>query len=52
MQYFKQLPIHSVFDLNGTIWVKQSTRTAHIWGNPDRWFYFGMNEVVKQDHSK
>ena len=49
---FKDLAVLNVFKLNGTIWVKQSSRTAHLWGNPDRWFYFSKNEQVTLDHSK
>ena len=48
---FKDLSIHSVFKLNGTTWVKQSSRTAHLYGNPGRWFYFSLNEYVKHDLS-
>jgi len=49
---FKDLSIHNVFKLNGTSWVKQSSRTAHLWGNPERWFYFSLNEYVTLDSSK
>jgi hypothetical protein len=52
MLYFQYLPIHSVFELDGKIWVKQSRRTAHIYGKPERFFYFGLDELVKWDTSK
>jgi hypothetical protein len=48
---FKDLEVLNVFKLNGTTWVKQSTRTAHLYGNPERWFYFIKNEQVSRDHT-
>lgn len=46
---FKELTIHSVFNFGGTKWVKQSSRTAHVYGSPAVWFYFGLNEQVKKE---
>jgi hypothetical protein len=46
---FEQLNIHSVFYFGGTKWVKQSTRTAHVYGTPSRYFYFSKNERVKKE---
>ena len=46
---FSDLKVLSVFYMNWTKWVKQSSRTAHIYGTPSRWFYFGKNENVKKE---
>ena len=43
---FGALGALAVFRLNGTDWVKRSTRTASIVGNPTRRFYFSKNERV------
>ena len=37
---FDSIQIGRTFHYNGTIWEKRSSRTAHIWGMPYRWFYF------------
>jgi hypothetical protein len=49
MQQFKDLNTLSVFTFGGTKWVKQSSRTAHVYGTPNRWFYFGLKEYVRKD---
>jgi hypothetical protein len=49
MQTFGELGILSVFYFGDTKWVKQSTRTAHVYGTPSRYFYFSKNELVKQE---
>lgn len=43
---FGCLGLYAVFYMNGTKWVKQSKRTAHRYGAPHSWFYFGLNEAV------
>jgi len=46
---FKDIAVLTVFKLyhgSSTKWVKQSSRTAHLYGMPERWFYFGKNEQV------
>ena len=43
-QFFKQLKINDTFEKDGSLWRKQSTRTAHLVSIPNRWFYFGLNE--------
>ena len=45
---FKDLTVLSVFKCpsTGDKYVKQSTRTAHVYGYPDIWYYFCMNELV------
>ena len=46
---FGCLGLHAVFYMNGVKWVKQSKRTAHRYGFPHSWFYFGLNEQVKKE---
>ena len=46
---FNTIPVLSVFRFAGTRWVKQSTRTAHVYGKPHNFFYFSKNEYVKQE---
>ena len=48
-QSFNELSVLSVFYFGGSKWVKQSSRTAHVYGTPSRYFYFGKNEQVKKD---
>lgn len=48
-QLFEELNIYSVFYFGGTKWVKQSTRTAHVYGSPYRWFYFSKKEQVRKE---
>lgn len=43
---FNALSIGTVFHLNGTLWQKRSTRTAHVFGMPHRWFYFRLKDMV------
>ena len=49
MKTFKELPLHAVFYFGGAKWVKQSTRTAHRYGFPCSWFYFGLTKNVTQE---
>ena len=49
MTTFKNIAIGNRFFLNGTWWVKRSTRTAHVLGWNHRWFYFSKEEVVEND---
>jgi len=46
---FSDLDIHSVFYFGGSKWVKQSSRTAHVYGTPSRYFYFSKNDQVKKE---
>ena len=43
---FNALSIGTVFHLNGTLWQKRSTRTAHVFGMPHRWVYFRLKDMV------
>ena len=43
---FNTLSIGTVFHFNGTLWEKRSTRTAHVFGMPHRWFYFSNKDIV------
>lgn len=46
--YFNELPVKTVFNLNGNTWIKRSTRTAEI-VDPGcyagMWFYFGKRDL-------
>jgi len=44
---FANIPVGTVFHMNGTLWEKRSTRTAHVWGMPHRWFYFSQTDMVQ-----
>lgn len=44
---FTSVPVGTVFHMNGTLWEKRSTRTAHVFGMPHRWFYFSQNDMVQ-----
>ena len=44
---FSNLSIGTVFHFNGSLWQKRSTRTAHVFGMPHRWFYFGNKDIVE-----
>jgi len=49
MTQFSRLPVNTRFSLNGTQFVKQSTRTGAIVKPIEyakTWFYFGKNESV------
>jgi len=43
---FNTLSIGTVFHFNGTLWEKRSTRTAHVFGMPHRWFWFSHKDIV------
>jgi len=43
---FSTLSIGTVFHLNDPLWQKRSTRTAHVFGMPHRWFYFRHKDMV------
>ena len=42
--YFKELPVGTLFSLNGTRYSKRSSRTAAL-VEFDRWFYFGQKDL-------
>lgn len=44
---FDKVVINGQFLCNGTHWVKRSKRTAALFGQPDRWFYFSNNDRVE-----
>jgi len=44
---FARVPVGTIFHFNGTLWEKRSTRTAHVWGMPHRWFYFSKSDMVQ-----
>ena len=46
MTTFKDIPVGNHFFRAGTWWEKRSTRTAHVFGRPYRWFYFSKNAFV------
>ena len=48
MKTFKDIKIGTQFYYNGTWWEKQSSRTAHVFGRPTRWFYFSKDTDVQQ----
>ena len=54
--YFAELPVTTVFSMNGNQWIKQSTRTAKIvkpveYSNS--WFYFGNRDLcIVNKHSR
>lgn len=43
---FDKVAIKGQFVYNGTQWVKRSSRTAALFGQPSRWFYFSNNDQV------
>ena len=43
---FSKVKIGGSFELNGSTWIKKSSRTAYIFGMPHRWFYFSKNDIV------
>ena len=45
---FEQVKIGATFKMNSTRWVKKSSRTAHVLGTPDRWFYFSPSEIIRR----
>lgn len=46
MKKFSELANGELFTFSGTTFKKKSSRTAFIYGRPNRWFYFGKNEIV------
>ena len=44
---FDNVAVKGQFVCNGTHWVKRSSRTAALFGQPSRWFYFGNKEQVE-----
>ena len=54
--YFAELPVTTVFSMNGNQWIKQSTRTAKIvkpveYSNS--WFYFSKRDLcIVNKHSR
>lgn len=44
---FSKIPTGTVFHLNGTLYQKRSTRTAHVFGMPHRWFWFRRTDMVQ-----
>ena len=42
--YFNELPTRALFSLNGSSYIKQSTRTAYL-PETNRWFYMGMLDL-------
>ena len=46
MKTFKDITVGTHFYKNGTWWEKRSSRTAHVFGRPYRWFYFSKDEDV------
>jgi len=51
MTTFKNITIGNHFFFNGTWWEKRSSRTAHVFGRPYRWFYFSKQELVELDNT-
>ena len=47
--YFKELPVGTLFSLNGTRFSKRSSRTAAL-VEFDRWFYFGQKDLCVVTH--
>jgi len=46
MLTFKDIEVGKHFYFDGAWWEKRSTRTAHVFGRPYRWFYFGKDQQV------
>jgi hypothetical protein len=46
MKTFKDIKSGIHFYFSGTWWEKRSSRTAHVFGRPTRWFYFSKDEYV------
>lgn len=44
---FDNVVINGQFLCNGTHWVKRSNRTAALFGQPSRWFYFSKKDHVE-----
>ena len=45
---FNTLFVGDIFHMNGTLWEKRSSRTAHVFGMPHRWFYFSHKDQVQK----
>ena len=43
---FDKVAVKGQFVCNGTQWVKRSKRTASLFGQPSRWFYFSNKDQV------
>ena len=43
---FDRVTVKGQFLCNGTQWVKRSKRTASIFGQPNKWFYFSNKDRV------
>lgn len=46
MKKFSELVNGDIFTFNGTMFKKKSSRTAFIYGRPNRWFYFSKTDLV------
>ena len=44
---FNNVAIKGQFVCNGTHWVKRSKRTAAVFGQHNRWFYFSNKDQVR-----
>lgn len=44
---FDRVLIGKPFGCNGNDYIKKSSRTAHMQGQPDLWFYFGKNDICE-----
>ena len=44
---FDKVTVKGQFVCNGTNWVKRSKRTAALFGQPNRWFYFSNKDRVE-----
>ena len=49
MTTFNNITIGNHFFFDGTWWEKRSSRTAHVLGRPNRWFFFSKGEIVDLD---
>lgn len=45
---FNTVFVGDVFHFNGTLYQKRSSRTAHVFGMPHRWFYFSHKDQVQK----
>jgi hypothetical protein len=49
---FAKIKIGKEFHLNGSWWIKKSSRTAHVWGQPSSWSYFSKDDLVFSDEKE
>lgn len=49
---FAKIKIGKEFHLNGSWWVKKSSRTAYVWGRPQQWSYFSKDDLVFSDEKE